>query len=597
MTLSIHLLGPPVVRLGQDAVQPPRDRKTWGALAYLLLGERPPSRRRLAELLFPDVDDPLASVRWVLASVRRLLGGGVAVEGDPVELHRPSALFVDVDIVERGRWSEAVSLPNVDHELLEGVSFDALPAFDLWLTGERRRLSGLAAAVLREAALASVAREPARAVGYGERLVALDPYDENHHVVLVRSLVAASRREEAVRRVEACLALFESELGRTPSGALRDALATRPRGSEGVATAASVRARLDAANAAVAAGSWTGGIDLFRRGVAEAERLDDPELRARALVGLGSALVHAARGHDEEGAASLHEAGELAEEIGALPLAAIAWRELAWVEFLRARYERAWLLLDRAGAAAGDDPNERAWIGLISGAARADTGDHAGAFRDLAAAIEVADRAGLAAPAAFARSFLGRLHLLRDELDDAARALSRSLEQAREAAWTSLLPWPESLLAEVELRRGDLVAAAELFEHAFTMGRELGDPCWESMGARGLGLVAVAQGDVDGGLRLLEDAPRLCRRLPDAYLWIEAYGLDALCSVAVERSLPSAPRWIAELEQLAGRAGFRELVARALLYRSRLGDEGAPAAARAAADALGGGPPGLEPVR
>ncbi|HUH15387.1 MAG TPA: BTAD domain-containing putative transcriptional regulator [Gaiellaceae bacterium] len=587
-----------MVRLAEAVAQPPRDRKTWGALAYLLLTERPPSRRRLAELLFPDVDDPLASVRWVLTSVRRLLGGGVVVEGDPVALRRPAAMFVDVDVVERGRWSEAASLSNVDRELLEGVSFDAAPAFDLWLTGERRRLGGLAAAVLREAALASLARDPAQAAAYAERLVGLDAYDENHHVVLVRSLVAAGRSEEAARRVEACVALFESELGTTPSGALRDALATRRREPEGVATRASVRARLDAAQAAVAAGSWTDGIDLFRRAVAESERLDDPPLRARALVGLGSALVHAARGHDEEGAASLHEAGELAEQIGALPLAATAWRELAWVEFLRARYERAWLWLERAGGAAGDDPSERAWIMLVSGAARTDTGDHDGAFRDLAEAIDVADRDGLVAPAAFARSFLGRLHLLRDELESAASVLARSIEQARDAAWTSLLPWPESLLAEVELRRGDLGSARELFEHAFTIGRELGDPCWESMGARGLGLVTVSEGDLDGGLRLLEDAPRLCRRLPDAYLWIEAYGLDALCSVAVEHGLPSAPRWIAELEQLAGRAGFRELIARALLYRSRLGDDGAPAAARAAADAVAGaGPVDLQHAR
>jgi DNA-binding SARP family transcriptional activator len=588
MALSVQLLGPPAVRLGETVAQPPRDRKTWGALAYLLLSERPPPRRRLAELLFPDVDDPLASVRWVLASIRRLVGSDVALQGDPVELRRPPGIFVDVDVLERGRWSEAVSLPNVDRDLLEGITFDALAAFDLWLAGERRRLQAVAAGVLREAALASLARDPARAVSYAERLVTLNPFDENHHVVLVRSLVATGRSDEAARRVDACVALFKSELSRTPSGALRDALATRPRESGGLVTRASVQARLDAAAAAVAAGSWSDGIDLFRHAVAESEQLADLALRARALVGLGSALVHAARGYDEEGAASLHEAGELAAQAGELSLAATAWRELAWVEFLRARHERARLWLDRAAAAAGDDPGERAWIQLISGAARTDTGDHEGAFRDLGEAVQMADRAGLAAPAAFARSFLGRLHLLRDDLDTAATVLARSLEQARETAWTSLIPWPESLLGEVELRRGNLTAADELFEHAFTMGRQLGDPCWESMGARGLGLVAALRGDLDQGLPLLEDAPRICRRLPDSYLWIEAYGLDALCSVAVEHGLASAPRWIEELEHLAGRAGFRELMVRALLYRSRLGEPGALEAARATADAVGG---------
>src|SRR5215218_331718 len=113
MVLSVQLLGPPVVRLGDEAAAAPRDRKTWGALAYLLLSERPAPRQRLAELLFPEVNDPLAAVRWVLASVRRLLGGGVEVGGDPVELRRPSTMFVDADVVARARWNEAVSVPNL----------------------------------------------------------------------------------------------------------------------------------------------------------------------------------------------------------------------------------------------------------------------------------------------------------------------------------------------------------------------------------------------------------------------------------------------------------------------------------------------------
>lgn len=586
MGLAVQLLGPPVVRAGEAALPPPPDRKTWGALAYLLLSERPPSRQRLAGLLFPEVGDPLAAVRWALVSVRRLLGGQVGVVGDPVELRRPAGMLVDVEVLTGGRWSEAVGLPYLGRDLLEGVGFGALPAFELWLTGERRRFGAAAAAVLREAAVASVARDPVRAVGFAERLVAVDPLDENHQVVLVRALVAAGRMAEAARRVDACVSLFESELQAVPSGALRDALASRPSERSGVVTAAAVRALLDAAEAAVAAGSWAEGTDLFRRAVSDSRRLDTPTLRARCLVGLGSALVHAARGHDEEGAASLHEGGELAERKGDRSLAATAWRELAWVEFLRARYNRVWRWLDRAAAAAGDDPSERAWVALISGGARTDLGDYAAARRDLTDAVEIADRAGLTAPAALARSLLGRLHLLRGELDDARHALVRSIEQARQAAWTSFLPWPEALLAEVELRRGDLAAAADMFEHAFVMARQLGDPCWESISARGVGLVSALRGDLDAALPMLQDAPRFCRRLPDSYLWVEAYGLDALCAVAVEHALPSAPRWIDELDRLAGRAGFRELTVRALLHRARLGDQGALSAARAAADGI-----------
>src|ERR671911_128658 len=107
--------------------------------------------------------------------------------------------------------------------------------------------------------------------------------------------------------------------------------------------------------------------------------------------------------------------------------------------------------------------------------------------------------------------------------------------------------------------RSTLFPYTTLFRSAFTIGRQIGDPCWESLGARGLGLVAARRGDLERGLSLLTEAPRICRRLPDTYKWIEAYGIDALCSTAVEHDLSSAPRWVEELQQVAGSAGFREL--------------------------------------
>ncbi|HEV8054359.1 MAG TPA: hypothetical protein VGP30_05990 [Candidatus Limnocylindrales bacterium] len=267
----------------------------------------------------------------------------------------------------------------------------------------------------------------------------------------------------------------------------------------------------------------------------------------------------------------------------------LLWRAWLGIPTERSATPSAWSLstwLDRAAVAGCDDPTERTWIALISGAAATDTGDYPAAMVQLTRAVETADEAALIAPAAFARSFLARLHLLRGQLADAADVLSRAIEQARQAAWTAVIPWPESLLAEVHLLRGDELAAQEMFEHAFTIGCQIGDPCWESLGVRGLGRVAALRGDLERALSLLEDAPRICRRLPDTYLWIEAYGLDAVCSIAVEHALPSALRWVEELQLVASRAGFRELTAKALLYQSRLGEPGALSAAQAAADGL-----------
>ena len=55
-------------------VDAPRGHKAWGLLAYLLRSRVPPSRERLATLLFPEADDPLGALRWTLSEVRRRLG-------------------------------------------------------------------------------------------------------------------------------------------------------------------------------------------------------------------------------------------------------------------------------------------------------------------------------------------------------------------------------------------------------------------------------------------------------------------------------------------------------------------------------------------
>jgi hypothetical protein len=61
---------------------------------------------------------------------------------------------------------------------------------------------------------------------------------------------------------------------------------------------------------------------------------------------------------------------------------------------------------------------------------------------------------------------------------------------------------------------------------------------------RGLGLVAAGREQVGEAAALLDDAPRRCRRLPDAYLWIEAYALEALAAFAVDHTPQTAMSWI-----------------------------------------------------
>ena len=566
----------------------PRGNKTWGLLTYLMCTRVPSSRVRIADLLFPEADDPLGALRWTLSDLRRFVGEDVEVRGEPVRLTLPRGAFVDVDVLRRRSWTEGLGLPGLGHELLEGLTFPSSPGFEIWLENERRHIAGTTAAVLHQAALALLAyNDPAGAASRASELVQLNRFDENAHALLVRCLRAAGDHDGATRQILSCEELFRRELGIEPSPAVRDAgAAPRVRASAHGTERAVALAQIETGEAIVAAGATGAGLERLRSAAASARAADDAELLARSLIALGGALVHGARGTDEEGAAALHEGTTLAERAGPSKLAATGWREIGWVQFLRAEYDRAAESLGRTAALACDNEEELAWVDVILGSCRNDVGEYAAAGDLLRSAVERSRAIGPSQQLAFALTMLARLHLALGDIDEARDVLDDALGVVEARGLTAFRPWPESFRGEIDLLVGDLATAEARFEHAFAVGCEVGDPCWESIAMRGLGLVAAARGDVSRALELLVQAPKQCRRLPDTYLWIEAYGLDALCSVAIEHGVSSSPLWIDELESITARRGMRELLLRATLYRARLGEPGAVHAARSLASQI-----------
>jgi uncharacterized membrane-anchored protein len=82
--------------------------------------------------------------------------------------------------------------------------------------------------------------------------------------------------------------------------------------------------------------------------------------------------------------------------------------------------------------------------------------------------------------------------------------------------WTAFLPLPEALLADVDLAEGRTDGAPFAYDLACAL--QFGDPCWEGIAARGIGLIADRQGDPHAALRLVTAARMRCVRLPDAWL-------------------------------------------------------------------------------
>ena len=490
----------------------------------------------------------------------------------------PADAFVDVRTLATGTWVEAVELPGLGRELLEGVNVVASPAFEAWLLAERRHLQQQTESILHEAALARLAGGHGdAAIDLAARLVAMDPFDENHQETLIRAHAATGDRQGAARQLAACVELFRRELAVEPGPAVY--AAAEATGVSATVTAvtgpAAAQAQLDAGTAAIGAGALDAGLECLRRAAAEAHACGDLELKATALLELGRALTHAARGRDEEASAALYETIALGQRTDRRDLIATANFELAYVDALRGRYARALARID----ASETEPGHDAWFAAIGrGACAYQLGRYAESLEYLEIALEGAgedDR-----HRAWALAEIGTVHVMRGEDDVAALTLSRSLELAQTRAWTTFVPYPEALLAIVELGRGEIETARERLEHAFALGCQIRDCCWEGISAAGLGLLAEAEGDLASALERFEDASRRSVREPDAWMWGHAFALDLQCAFGVRHRLEQTRAWVGDLEALASRTMMRDFLTRAYVYRSALGDPDALSAAR-----------------
>lgn len=329
-------------------------------------------------------------------------------------------------------------------------------------------------------------------------------------------------------------------------------------------------AQLEAGEAALEAGAVEPGLEILRQACAEAAAAGDASLQARALAALGSALVHAVRGRDEEGALRLHEALRLAETCGARATAAIVCRELGYTDVQAGRNPSAGRWLSRATELAEGSDELCAVLG-VRGVALSDRGHYVGALELLNKSVARAERCGRRRQVAWSLAFVGRVHLLRGDLALAMPALEESLALVAAERWAAFRPWPQALRAEVSLLAGDQTRAAEDLDQAFRLACRLGDPCWEGITARVAGLLAAERSDPTAAREHFADALARATRVSGPYTWVHAHILDSSAALAVRTDADDAVATVDRLAAIAERCGFRELVVRAHLHRAHMG--------------------------
>lgn len=581
--LSISLLGVPLVERDGATSPQPKGKKVWALLSYLLLSDVAHTRNHLAELLFAGAEDPLGSLRWNLSQLRKILQLPQSLRGARLDLRADLDGVVDIDVLMTGTWTEAVRVRGLGCDLLEGMTFPSDPTFETWLMLERSRVRNVSRSVLREAAAASLGSgTPDMAADFAARAIALDPFDEGSHELLIRAFASAGLHEKATAALALCTRMFREELQIEPSAAVKSAVSEgRSQLQPAVTGAAAARAQLDLGRSAIKAGATATGIDSLRAAAGAAEDSGDQRLLAESLLALGHALIHSVRGRDGEASSLLHRGLSIAESEGMRSLVSECLRELGYVEMLVGSYDRALASLERALDLEGEDGSGTAWTLAYQAICYSDTGRYAQAIDRLQQCLSMEEQKDTASQQAYALCLLGRIHMLRGELTEARTNLDRSISTASKCGWTGLLPWPQALLAEVDILEGASLDEARVrLEHALSLAQQIGDPCWEGAALHGLGLVEAASGALEAATERLQQASTVCVRFPDSYIWMRAYILDALCDLATQTRPTAADEWINDLQNLAAQTGMNDLLARSYLYRSRTGDVKAGSTAR-----------------
>ncbi len=528
MALDVQLLGEPGIRRdGVAAVL--SGRKPWGLLVYLLL-EPHPTRREIALRLAPEANDPLAAVRWLLHQLRRALEpeGTVVERNGGLELHLTDA--VDVDLLELlGVPDDVDSIERlVRGELLEGMDFNDAPAFDLWLSLQRTRVHDVIAEALWWIGSRLGTKDPARALRITERALLFDPFCETTNELLLDLLVQSGNGPVAWQRYAAIEQRFRDELGVLPADTVRRPL-QRPRAASSVPPSVSAPALLDSAAARLRAGELDRAVETSQRAADAALAHGDPRIELAALLMLARTLIHSHRGRDQEAKGLLSRAVQLAGDLDDLAGLAEAEREMGFVFAMEGTGALAEPVLARSieHARAVGDESRAAMAQTYLGMCLSDRCDYGSAMTTLAAAVATFEAAKKRGWQGYAEAMLARAAERSGDPERGIMLAEVGLRHVRQGGWRAVLPWPMLVRSSCAFALGDRRAASEGFAEALTFASEIGDPCYEALAMRGLGLLQSPT-DVDAAVQLLSDGLACSRRHRDVYPWVRAVILTDL---------------------------------------------------------------------
>jgi DNA-binding SARP family transcriptional activator len=423
MRVQVGLLGQFSVIIGERAVPADAWRRERGAALVKLLavtaGHRL-HREQVMDLFWPDLDPEAAgaNLRKAVHFARRSLGEHEVIDSSDVIALAPGVeLEIDAHAFEQAakaalRGGDAAACERAA-ELYRG---ELLPddRYVEWLEEPRKQLQQLYARVLRAGKL-------------WQRLIAIEPTDEEAQCALMQAALDAGNRGEAIRLFKGLRERLRLDLGIGPSKA---AVTLYERALE---TSASVP--VDVGDRIRASLAW-GLVHVTSGGLDQAARIARESRELAFAAGLG------------------REMGEATALLGM-----VAHMQGRWSELFRAEFTQ-WLEQPKAAPTVFDGHTCFAQFCMASPAGHAPMATLVGEM------LELADRRGSAPGRALATLMLGDLALCAGRLDDAQRSLTEAEQSYGQLEAVAGRTIALEHLARVALERGELARARELTRQA-----------------------------------------------------------------------------------------------------------------------------------
>jgi DNA-binding SARP family transcriptional activator/tetratricopeptide (TPR) repeat protein len=225
--LDMRLIGIPEITLDGEVVQL-RRRHSIALLAYLAITNRPHPRIELATFLAGDIEETsaLKLLRNVLTDLSTHgLRDFLIVTRHTLAFNAASSHRLDIPMLDDiHRMGSAANIAGLEwvarqygSELLSGLRLRDGSEFELWLLREREhRMQQVTHLTLQLLDTYIVARQTAEGIALAERVLAIEPWQEQVHRSLMLLFAQGGRLNEAREQYHVCRQLLNDELGVEP---------------------------------------------------------------------------------------------------------------------------------------------------------------------------------------------------------------------------------------------------------------------------------------------------------------------------------------------------------------------------------------------